>query len=294
MPRVDDAKTVMRGYLARVGRSFMRLAGPEDPHNVLETWIPTHQVRIFWFIQAYRDLPRLRKTLARLRTLYPESQVLVTSDGDTDPEIKHACEEHAVEFTLRGRLFGVEEGGEPVQRMLDAFLETEADVLIKIDPDTNVRRRFSVLPSPADSCLYGTVQSASLGANHLTSIQGGCIIIPRRAATLLANSLLLTSDRLKPPALEWAVTDASRSRADSGLTSYDWTLGWACRELGLLAKDHPEVFSRHRPSLADAVTENRVAVSHPRFELRQLANHAFYFYGLRSAVKAAIRGGTDL
>ena len=124
--------------------------------------------------------------------------------------------------------------------MLEAFLTIDADVLIKIDPDTNIRRRFLRMPTPTDSSLYGTVESSGTESNRIVGIQGGCIIIPRHAAVLLVSSSLLKSERLKPPALEWAVNKRSIDRATSGLTS-DWTLGWACRELGLLCKDHPEV-----------------------------------------------------
>lgn len=176
--------------------------------------------------------------------------------------------------------------------MLTAFLSRDADVMIKIDPDTTLRRRFTRLPAADRRALYGTVQSAGHGPNHLVSIQGGCIIVPRRAAILLAGSSLLRSDRLKPPALEWAVNNTSRDRAAAGLTSHDWTLGWACRALGVASRRHPEVFCRHRPSLVDALTDRGAAVAHPRFEIAHLADEAFYFSGLRSAIRDAIRAVT--
>jgi hypothetical protein len=280
----------MREYLVRVAKSLKRLRiGAEGLHNSSQDWVPADDVRVFWFIQTYRDLFRLRKTLAGLRKLYPESQVLVVSDGDPDPEIEQLCNRHSVEFTLRSRLYGVEHGGELVQKILEAFLITDADVLIKIDPDTHVRRRFSLMPARTDSAIYGTVESAGAGSNRITSIQGGCIVIPRQAAILLTSSSLLKSDRLKPPALEWAVAEVSLARAASGLTSSDQTLGWACRELGLLCKEHPEVFSRYRPSLIDAVTAGPVAVSHPRFEIAQIVDPDFYFSGFRAAIRDMIR-----
>jgi hypothetical protein len=253
-------------------------------------WVPANEVRIFWFIQTYRDVSRLRRTLARLRTLYPESQVLVVSDGDADPAIAQACRSHSVKFALRARLMGVEQGGEPVQKMLEAFLMTDADILIKIDPDTNIRRRFSRMPASTDSSLYGTVQSSGPESNNILSIQGGCIIIPRQAAMLLVDSSLLESERLKPPALEWAVNKLSIDRATSGLTSHDWTLGWSCRELDLLSKTHPEVFSNYRPRLIDTMRKRRAAVAHPRFEIKHLMNPGFYewFGPLRRTIGKAL------
>jgi hypothetical protein len=250
-------------------------------------------LRLFWFIQTYKDLPRLRRTLSALRTLYPEAQVLVVSDGDPNPAIARACADCSVDFVLRSRLIGVEHGGEPVQKMLEAFLARDADILIKIDPDTNVKRRFSIMPSPSDSSIFGTVQTAGPESNRIVSIQGGCIIVPRAAAARLASSSLLQSDRLKPPALEWVANRPSLIRARSGLTSYDWSLGWACRALGLQPQDHPEVFSRYRPSLMDLLTERQAAVCHPRFEWRQLAMQDFYFSGLRAALSDAMRTDYD-
>jgi hypothetical protein len=264
--------------MSRISRLRLRLRRvPPGARGGLDKSIPAGDALLFWHIQTFRDVSRLKKTLASLRTWYPQSQVLVVSDGDPDPEIDQACRRYSATFILRPRLIGVEQGGEPVQRMLEAFLETNADILIKIDPDTHVRRRFSVMPSRTDSSLYGTVQTTGSTSNRLTSIQGGCIIIPRQAAMLLASSALLKSERLRPPALEWAVNEVLRARAQAGLTSYDWTLGWACRELDLLSKDHPEVFSRYRARLIDVVTGRGVAVSHPRFEIRQLTSPVFYF-----------------
>jgi hypothetical protein len=276
----------MREYFARVVKSLGRLRilafGPL-PYS--QRWASVDDVRLFWFIQTYRDLPRLRKTLASVRTFHPDSEVLVVSDGDPDPDIHRACRVNSASFTLRSRLYGVEHGGELVQRILESFLATDADILVKIDPDTNVRRRFSVMPSRLEAAIYGTVESAGSSSSRMTSIQGGCIIVPRQAAIRLATSGLLASERLKPPMLEWAIDDESRARAASGLTSSDRTLGWACRELGIACKDHPEVFSRYGPSLIDTLTVGPMAVSHPRFEIGQLANPDFYFSGLRSAVR---------
>ena len=283
---------MMREYTALVRRSLRRLRTPYNvPADVSDTWVRADSVRIFWFIQTYRDLPKLRKTLSRLRTLYPDAPVLVVSDGDPNPEIKQTCERYSVEFSLRPRLYGVEHGGALVQRLLEAFLSTDADILIKIDPDTDVRRRLSLMPEPMEASIYGTVQSAE--SKRGPSIQGGCIIVPRRAATLLAGSALLMSERLKPPLLEWAVDDTARARVASGLTSSDQTLGWACRQLALPCKDHPEVCSRYRPSLMDSVTACRLAVFHPRLQMRHLVDPGFYFSGLRAALGEALRKRED-
>ena len=143
--------------LSRGNRSPIFNVVPEHRmhrHNdSLDSWIEPEDTRILWFVQTYRDLPKLRRTLARLRTLYPHSDVLVVSDGDPNPQIEDACRQFRARYTLRPRLFCVEYGGESVHQMLEAFAATDADVVIKIDPDTNIRRRFSLMPRP-DGFLY--------------------------------------------------------------------------------------------------------------------------------------------
>ena len=292
MRQLTVASRVMKTYFGSVRASLSSAIGRTNAdHTSAGGWIAADQVSILWYIQTYRDLPRLRKALARVRASYPESQILVVSDGDPDPAIRETSDQYAAEYSLQPRLYGVEHGGELVQRILNAFLDTGAEVLLKIDPDTNVRRRFTVMPAPTERAVYGTVQS--IGSTHV-SIQGGCMIVPRQAATLLVSSALLLSDRLKPPALEWAVDATAKARARSGLSSSDQTLGWACRELCLSCRNHPEVFSRYRPSLMDTVTQRRVAVYHPRFEIAHIANPDFYFSGLRHALRNALTARDDI
>ena len=250
----------MSAYLARVGRSLRRVWPSSAKWDGTTGLFPAAESSgsVLWFIQTYRDLPKLEVTLHRLRRLYPLAAALVVSDGDPDPAIEPACRRCGVPFESRSRMFGVEHGGLGAHDMLERFLQSSASVLIKIDPDTDLRRPLSRLPPSGERALYGTVQQADGGG--LTSIQGGCILIPRAAAQAIVESGLLESDRLKPPACEWAVDPEGRARAAAGLTSYDWTLGWACRELGIPSRDHPEVFSRYQPGLMDTLTVGDAAI----------------------------------
>lgn len=274
-----------REYIGVVGRSLARAitgrSGPVDP-SVFER---ARAARLFWLIHTYRDWPKLETNLAALRHLYPESAALVISDGDPDPSIPPLCGRYGVGFRLGARLFAVEHGGEIVQRMLDEFLARDADILIKIDPDTALRRGFTRMPPAGARAIFGTIGTNETGDCEF--IQGGCMIVPRRVAEEVTARRLLVSDRLKPPALEWAASAISTTRAAAGLTSIDQTFGWACRELAIPCVNHPEVFSRYLPSLVDLVTSLRLAVYHPRFERRDLARSNFYFGGIRSTIRRA-------
>jgi hypothetical protein len=271
-----------RDYASVVRRSAGRLitgrSGPADA----APWVAADPLRLLWYVHTYHDRLKLAPALAALRRLYPESTVLVVSDGDSDPLLAPICARYRGEFRLGARLFGVEHGGEIVQRMLEAFLAHDADVLIKIDPDTVVRRQLTLAPAAGSRAIAGTIETSHTTGRDF--IQGGCIVIPRRSASEIVASRLLQSDRLKPPQLEWVVGEMSKARAASGLTSIDQTLGWACRQVGIACVNHPEVFSRYRPSLVDLITSQRLPIYHPRFELRHLADANFYFSGIRDAI----------
>lgn len=278
------------GYRTLVGRSVRRWWPSSERWEDGTDWVSLGDGpgKILWYVQTYRDRLKLQPSLQRLRRFYPTDELLVVSDGAGDSAIEETVRPFNARFQLRPRLFTVEHGGLVVQRMLDAFLETHASVLIKIDPDSDVRRCFSRLPSASERAIFGTVQQTGPRTNSLTSIQGGCIVVPRSAAEAIAGSRLLESERLKPPACEWAVDADGRARVAAGLTSYDWTLGWACRELAIPCRDHPEVFSRYAPGLMDTLTVGDAAVAHPRFEWAQLRQRGFFLAGLRAKLTGAL------
>ncbi|MBI4402734.1 MAG: hypothetical protein HY537_01155 [Deltaproteobacteria bacterium] len=153
--------------------------------------------------------------------------------------------------------------------MLGLFLNNPTKHLIKIDPDTHVRKKFGVLPAFDDAIIAGCVQQAGDKEKMITSVQGGCIIMTLKAAQVLFASKLLLSPALKAPCYEWVVEKTLRARAfKHGLTSYDWTIGWACKQLKIPIIQHPETQSHwERVNLRAYLG---AAVVHPRCPLSTL------------------------
>src|SRR5262245_28570556 len=112
-----------------------------------------------FFALAYNDYDAAAECLGDLRTHYAASRVILRSDGDPDPRFPALARRHRVDFRGELRLFGIENGGAVIERMLVLFLERPTRYLLKIDPDTVIHRRFQYLP--VRSGVFGTLQGGS-------------------------------------------------------------------------------------------------------------------------------------
>ena len=213
-----------------------------------------------FFAQVYKNYDAAAECLGDLRKHYPASRVILRSDGDSDPRFPTLAERNDAEFRSESRLFGIENGGAVIERMLVIFLERPTRYLFKIDPDTVIHRRFKYLP--VRSGLFGTLQ-----LEHETpSIQGGCLGITRDAAEQILRSGMLRDRRLREPAefindSPYFVRMAHRARR-CGLASFDWMVPWVAGELGISIYPFDEVNSGWRQ--APPNPDQRYAVSHPR------------------------------
>lgn len=213
-----------------------------------------------FFALTYKDYDATEACLADLRKHYPDSRVILRSDGDSDPRLPILAERQRSNFYGESRLFGIENGGAIIERMLVLFLETPTRYLFKIDPDTVIHRRFQYLP--VRSGLFGTLQTE----HETPSIQGGCLGFTRDAAEQILQSDMLRDCRLKEPAK--FISDSPyffrmAHRADRcGLASFDWIVPWAASQLGIPMYSFAEVNSgwQQPPPNPDL----RYAVSHPR------------------------------
>lgn len=213
-----------------------------------------------FFALVYRDYGDAVECLRDLRRHYPTSRVVLRSDGDPDPRFPALAARHDVDFREESRLFGVENGGAVIERMLDLFLERPTPYLIKVDPDTAIHRRFRSLPDCRG--LFGTPQVGE----GTRSIQGGCLGFAREAAERILNSGMLRDDRLRRPAefvadSPYFVRMAHRA-GRCGLASFDWIVAWVATELGIPMDRFDEVNSGWR--MPPPNPGGRYAVTHPR------------------------------
>lgn len=243
------------------------------------------RVSPFFVMQCYRDVTDLPRCLRQLRRHYPEARVLVIADGTDDPAIARIGARHGAGVEMGERLFTADKGGAAMHRMLVRFLEGPEPVMLKIDPDTDVFGRLRFEAADFDHpAISGTRQSAGEGDLRVVSIQGGCIVVNRLAAQRLVDSGVLLRPEMGPPEFIWAVNPLILARArDQGLTSHDWTLGYACKVLGISVEPRDEIHSVWRPHLDDyQFSRSGHPVVHPRMYLwtflpdlaRQVVNRA--------------------
>lgn len=213
-----------------------------------------------FFALTYKDYEATVECLRDLRKHYPVSRVIIRSDGDSDPRFPLLARSNKVDFRRESRLFGIENGGAIIERMLELFFERPTRYLFKIDPDTVIHRRFKYLP--VRSGVFGTLQCET----ETPSVQGGCMGFTRDAAEEILKSMKLRDSRLKEPAnfindSPYFFRMADRANR-CGLASFDWIVPWIAAELGIPIYAFDEVNSGWRQ--APPNPDHRYAVSHPR------------------------------
>jgi hypothetical protein len=213
-----------------------------------------------FFALVYENYDDTAECLRALRKHYSTSRVILRSDGDPDPRFPILAKHNKVDFRGEVRLFGIENGGAVIERMLVLFLEKPTRYLLKIDPDTVIHRRFQYLP--VRSGFFGTLQ----GGPETPSIQGGCMGFTRDVAEQILKSEMLRDRRLSEPAK--FIGDSPyfvrmmRRVERCGLASFDWILAWIASELGIPMYPFDEVNSSWLT--APPNPNQRFAVSHPR------------------------------
>jgi len=213
-----------------------------------------------FFSLTYNDYEATVDCLRDLRKHYPGSRVVLRSDGDPNPRFPLLAALNNVDFRQESRLFGIENGGAIIERMLELFFERPTKYLFKIDPDTVIHRRFKYLP--VRSGLFGTLQCES----ETLSVQGGCMGFTRDAAEQILKSGKLRDCRLREPAKFIDDSPYFFRMADRanrcGLASFDWIVPWIASELGIPIYRFDEVNSGWR--VAPPNPAHRYAVTHPR------------------------------
>jgi hypothetical protein len=194
-----------------------------------------------FLMHVYHDAPAAADAVHSIQRVYPSARVILICDGGDASAASRLGAERGVSVILGERLFCVDRGGEIIRRMLGAYLMEPTKWLLKVDPDTAVRRRLSWLPA--------TGLAGSLNCEQRRSLQGGCIVISHDAATRIFDA---RADWL-PQLYDWrswamsvnGQTDgllAARARRER-LTSIDWTLAYCCRMLDVPVWSHDEIAS---------------------------------------------------
>ncbi len=192
---------------------------------------------VTFYMQVYHDFERAKWATGHLRKQFPDSRLIIFSDGDDDPRFQ----ELPGEVHYGERLYPLQNGGKLVHRMLEVFLERPSDYLFKVDTDSGFHRPFKHFPKV--DCYFGTVQ------HHTTnpSIQGGCAGFTLNVARMLYESKICLSDQLLDYKNSWAKCRACAASAERrGNISTDWLTGYCAGQLGIPLQEYREVSCRHR------------------------------------------------
>jgi hypothetical protein len=181
-------------------------------------------VKLAFALTHYNDNPEA--TLAELQRYYPDAEVLVFDDA----------KEH---------LKTADKAGRWTERYLKAFLATDADVLIKVDPDTAVNGTVASFP---EADVFG---QRYMGQH----VQGGAMGYSRAAAQKIVDSGLLL--RAKYTLLEYTYAHKS----GRSVSCQDRIVGDVVKQLGLSIAPWPAASVLTFPPKRDT---GEFAFVHPR------------------------------
>lgn len=143
----------------------------------------TTSKKIAFFMGVYKDQELAKHNIKDIRNIYGDSvDIISISDGVCDRDFESFCDKHSVYYEEGDRRAKAELGGGWTLRMLETSLRvSDFDILVKIDPDTQIKRVFRYIP---DSDYFGNIRNG----NHL---QGGCKGLKRSAVDKILSSGLL-------------------------------------------------------------------------------------------------------
>jgi hypothetical protein len=200
-----------------------------------------------WAMNVVDEFHLARRSLEHIRKNTRDNVTILCTDGNYDEQWEHIAQQTGSQLFYGQHWYGVESGGLVVDRLIRHTLSIEWMLWgFKIDPDTRVWRPLNVNPDPEEPILFGC--PIGDGVSHDYALQGGCIGWTKAAARELIGSGILRSKELKDYRTWAGKNPAATHRAEvQKLTSFDWCLGWAARQLKIPMIRHPEIGSRWLP-----------------------------------------------
>jgi hypothetical protein len=153
---------------------------------------PPNQTIAFIINFSFHDHHLLPRLIPQVRSHYPDKTIIAVSDGYWDDDLELLFINHNIQPFIGNRIKLLEYGAEWVERYLQLFLRTKADLLIRIDPDCIMHDRFLSFP---DADFFGT----PLSEVNPIMINTGCCGLRRRAIAGLIKSGILKGDRYRQP-----------------------------------------------------------------------------------------------
>lgn len=200
---------------------------------------------------VHKDAELARASLESLRRIHPSSPVVIVTDGDESPVWDEVSAEYSTGLVRGEWLFVAAAGGAYTRRTLEVGLSLDCEHVFRVDTDVLWHREFRVaLPKDA---VFGCLQTT---AHHL-SVQGGVTGI---CSSVIPKLLAFDYEELKDYANTWARGSKNiLHRVEvEGLMSWDWTLGYVCRRVGVPMLSYSDIGSGWK-----AVPAGDFACTHP-------------------------------
>jgi hypothetical protein len=198
---------------------------------------------------------QLRACLSAVRRCYPDSPLIVVSDGIDQPEYAIVATEFGARLLVGERLKICSKGALFFERFFREALRENGNLIFKIDVDTRFWRPLRMVP---DSHFYGTISDAETDNEH---IQGGCMAFSREFAEKAISSGILRNSEFRS-ANGWLLGKASREwlrRQPDDFLAEDCLAIHLARRLGFTWHHCPEIYSH--PQIPP--DEAGFAITHP-------------------------------
>jgi hypothetical protein len=206
-------------------------------------------------LHTYKDQERAKKRITSLRTLYPSSPVIAIADGVDDADYAAFCKDNKVQYTLGDRLKLPEFSGKWTERWMRAYLDqTDAPLVIKLDPDTGVFKALASFPGADVFGKYSYLTNSDL------EMLGGCVGFTRRAVEKILDTKMLGQYRFSLAGYTYPRFAPNRLLPGEGpeerqfISVQDRIVSYIVKHLKLSLADWPQVAVEcgGRPSLAPA------------------------------------------
>lgn len=221
-------------------------------------------MRICFYMGVYLDNQLAFKRLSELIQIYPNREavnIIVYCDGINHLELSQFCNSYQINYTQANRIKPARFGAKWIARMLRLYLLlSQADVLVRIEPDTKVLRQFHGFP---DGDLIGNIRHSGTARY----IQGGGVGIKRGAARQILDSKILDDpiyQQFSYRRYQEPYVQPGEGTSNEELLAVDVALSHAADRLGLTFGQWDEIGAFTFPDeLAAALPGKDFALLHP-------------------------------
>lgn len=223
-----------------------------------------------FFLAVFSDFELATERIKTIRTHYPDVEIICCDEWGVDAGFNSFCLDLNVFYFAGSQIKDLQFGGAWCLRMLCSFLSySQADLMIRVEPDTQILRQFSFFP---DADFFGNLR----GNEGKQYIQGGCFGLTRHACRVLVDSDILSSPLYRTPAFGYfryqpPYVQPGEQQSVKQLAATDLILWDAVNKLDLSIADWSEVCCyTFRPELDTALQglslhqiSSRYAALHP-------------------------------